>query len=510
MFHEEFYPTPPSLVAKLLAGIDIDGCNILDPSAGSGNILDGVTNRIFRHSAQPKIYAIEIVPELQAILRQKKYRLIGDNFLNYSGDYLFDYILMNPPFSDGDKHLLHAWDVLKAGEIRCILPKTMIDKQFSSSRKLLANIIEQHGSIQDVGAPFRDAERRTPVECVIVTLKKQKSDHKLHLDFTVGEKPNNIQLDENTFQNAIATNDVVGNMIIQFDKAKESYIEFIQAFKKLEFYGAGLAEAERIALNTIATANHNTLRANDRITVNGAYNEFIDRMKSVIWSNVLDKTNVKKYMTSQVKQNFHEFAKEQGYMEFTKENVSNLVTMIFENRSNIMDQAIEQVFDIFTKYHSENRLHVEGWKTNSAWKVNRTVILPYFVCPGYNGNFNTEHRRWQEYEDIERVMCYISGTPYEHLTKPVDKQYEYRTPEYEKQYEALSLRNAIQRTKYGDSGWQESHFFMFRCFKKQTIHIKFKDEWLWKEFNMRACAHKNWLPASERKQWEATRYQKKI
>jgi len=35
--------------------------------------------------------------------------------------------------------------------------------------------------------------------------------------------------------------------------------------------------------------------------------------------------------------------------------------------------------------------------------------------------------------------------------------------------------------------------------------LKFKNERLWNEFNMRACAGKNWLPNDERKKWEETK-----
>ncbi|MCP4761329.1 MAG: DUF4942 domain-containing protein, partial [archaeon] len=50
-----------------------------------------------------------------------------------------------------------------------------------------------------------------------------------------------------------------------------------------------------------------------------------------------------------------------------------------------------------------------------------------------------------------------------------------------------------------------SEFFNFRCYKKGTLHLHFKDDWLWEEFNMRACAGKNWLPEAEREKWEEER-----
>jgi hypothetical protein len=40
----------------------------------------------------------------------------------------------------------------------------------------------------------------------------------------------------------------------------------------------------------------------------------------------------------------------------------------------------------------------------------------------------------------------------------------------------------------------ESEFFELRFFKKGTLHLYFKEEYLWKEFNIRAAKAKNWLP----------------
>lgn len=505
MFHEEFYPTPPSLAAKLVSGIKGKNLSILDPSAGSGNLLDAVLTNLKNYT--PKLYAIEPVPELQTILQGKKHRLIGTDFLTYKGDYLFDYIIMNPPFSDGDKHLLRAWDIMSNGEIRCILPKAMLENTYSASRKLLLDIISQHGSVEDVGSPFRDAERKTPVECVIVKLTKIDKSRKIKFEFENDTTPE-ININEEVFTNQVMRNDLVGNMILQFDNAKDAFVDFIKAFQKLKFYGTGLADTARIALNSIAMANHSSLYIHENVSANGAYNEFIDEVKGSMWRSMLGKTNVDKYMTVEVRKNFQEFTKQQGFMEFTHENVNSLVSMIFENRHNIMKAAIEHVFDVFTKYYEDNRCHIEGWKTNSAWKVNRTVILPYYVEMGYGLNFSPNHRKYDEYADIERVMCYISGISYDELTKPVPKDYQYNTGEHEKEYKYISLSTAIKRTRYGDNGWQRSHFFEFRCFKKQTIHIRFRDEWLWNEFNRMACDARNWLPPAEKKKWEEEKRQR--
>lgn len=55
-------------------------------------------------------------------------------------------------------------------------------------------------------------------------------------------------------------------------------------------------------------------------------------------------------------------------------------------------------------------------------------------------------------------------------------------------------KDTIRKTKIGDSSEHESYFFNIHCYQKEKLHLEFKDAALWKEFNMRACAQKKWLP----------------
>jgi hypothetical protein len=216
---------------------------------------------------------------------------------------------------------------------------------------------------------------------------------------------------------------------------------------------------------------------------------------------VLDKLDVQKYMTHQVRNDFERYGKQQGYMDFTKENVIALVEMVFENRGTILDKAVTAVFDIFTAYHSENRLHVEGWKTNDKFKVNRKIILPKWVTwndwstqadlKKYGSRFSLNHHNYSEYSDIDKVMCYIAGEDF-------DKCYTIR--------HALETRfQRLGKVYPGDSfdSECETQFFELRFFKKGTLHLTFKDERLWQEFNLRACAGKLWLPEPEMKAYQA-------
>jgi len=105
MFDPEFYPTPTNLVFDMIApylsrvNAYHTPMNILEPSAGSGAILDVLKN-VINSNRNIHLFAIEQSLELQAMLRGKKYNLIDTDFLSYTKDMEFDLIVMNPPFSN--------------------------------------------------------------------------------------------------------------------------------------------------------------------------------------------------------------------------------------------------------------------------------------------------------------------------------------------------------------------------------------------------------------------------
>jgi len=43
-----------------------------------------------------------------------------------------------------------------------------------------------------------------------------------------------------------------------------------------------------------------------------------------------------------------------------------------------------------------------------------------------------------------------------------------------------------------------------KFYKKGTIHLTFKDEALYQEFNYRACHAKKWLPNDEYRTWQGS------
>lgn len=122
------FPTPPHIADRLVELADIRwGHKVLEPSAGTGNILQAILRRhgsvvddIAIQDKHIHVTAVEIDGPLWHYLSQSEFSMwvtarLGD-FLQYDGsDGPFDRIVMNPPFNmrADIRHTLKAMSLLK-------------------------------------------------------------------------------------------------------------------------------------------------------------------------------------------------------------------------------------------------------------------------------------------------------------------------------------------------------------------------------------------------------------
>lgn len=124
----QLFPTPPDLCKRMVdaAGV-LAGRRVLEPSAGTGNIIRTAINSATGADCM-RLVAVEINPQLAEGLRNQRDKTLYANesnfdvrcadFLQCNSDLgLFDVVLMNPPFSNGAdiKHIEHARHFLKPG-----------------------------------------------------------------------------------------------------------------------------------------------------------------------------------------------------------------------------------------------------------------------------------------------------------------------------------------------------------------------------------------------------------
>ncbi len=480
MFDKDFYPTPNEVIKKMLEPYMTDSWeyvnekynNILEPSAWKWNIVDYLKEKAW-HYSKNNVYVLENNFELKEILKTKNVRFLGNDFLKYNDDINFDLIIMNPPFSNWVDHLLKAWDIIQNWEIVCLLNSETYNNANTKKRALLKSIVDENWTTEELWDCFSSAERKTNVNVIMVRLSKETKS-KFDFDYDKFSKERKIDLDEEYIEKWIENKDVLKNITRQYKETKELFIETLNHINKLALYTKTLTWNEYFKIEDYLLGYW---------WPNERYNNYMWELKLQTWNRLIDKIWIRKHMTNDLSSNFNKFIQEQWDVELNEENIKELLWMLLLNKWNILENTIPEVFDLFTKYYKENRSYVEGWKTNDRFKVNKKIILPNYVDYkdrySSNNGFSLSYNR--RYQDIDKVMCYITWKDMKDIITVED---------------ALKADFAVWRKL------TESTFFNLRYYKKWTLHMQFKDDFLWQEFNMRSCAGKNWLPENEKKEWE--------
>ena len=104
-----YFPTPEPIVHRMMSkfGSKIDGL-VLEPEAGTGHIVDVLRGQY----DVTDIHCIEKNASRQRILKDKGYKLVGDDFMQFLPDVLYPFIVMNPPFENQQDidHIEYAFD----------------------------------------------------------------------------------------------------------------------------------------------------------------------------------------------------------------------------------------------------------------------------------------------------------------------------------------------------------------------------------------------------------------
>ena len=478
MFGTEFFPTPRSVAYKMMDKISSDARHFLEPSAGKGDIAEAIVERKrFRSS---RVDCIESSPELVAVLLDKDFPVVGHDWLDYQGVCYYDAILMNPPFSNGDDHLLKAWDFLHSGEIVCLLNEETVKNPCTAARKRLAAIIEQHGQVEFLGDCFSRAERKTGVNVAMVYLKKVSEDDSIDLwAKDTEEKAANDDIGGDA--NMLAIRDNLGNMQHYYDQANEHMLKAFQHIRKASSYmgangvyrGADYEKILSLALNNL----------------NDAKAEFGRKHRGDVWKEVFNKMEFHKWLDKKQREEFVRDIERNGNIPFTKENIRGTLENVFLQRGRLFEQSVANVFDELTRYYNGNTNHTEGWKTNDSYKVNKKIIFPWgcrfekdyrYFTTCYGGQIDI-------YNDLDRILCVLAGKDLKECGT-IDR--------------AMSNKFRIlgNHVKQGFDNETESEFFHIKFWMKGTVHLTFKDKDLWARFNITAAQGKQWLGQQTQKE----------
>lgn len=477
-----FYPTPTTLINKMLSGIDFRRVDsVLEPSAGKGDLADAIRDRMkmatrggYMQEYHPDLDTIEINPDLQHVLRGKGHRVIYNDFLIFSTYKHYSLIVMNPPFANGDKHLLRAIDLMQhGGAIICILNAETLRWPHNTvlRRDLLDKLHELNAEITYLSDEFVHAERQTHVEIAMIKIIIPRSDDKsLILDELDKTKPIR-EIDVESCQ-ALAENDFIQATVDKFEYEARAGIQLIRDYKAI----LPLISSSFDGTSAVLKLTLNDHRATDVANEN----EFLRRMRKKYWQALFMNPRFSAKFTSNLLEKCRSDVDRLADYDFNAYNINGIRLELSKDLIQAIEDTIISLFDELTNKHSwydetsKNRHYFDGWYTNKCWILNKKAILPLELYAYLMNDIGTySYQTKDKIADIDKTLRYLAWDNME----PIDP-----------------IRVIEEAREAGQTRDIVFDYFKITCYKKGTTHITFTDAELLKKFNLFGCQKKNWLP----------------
>lgn len=466
LFSKELYPTPPEVIERMMMGEDYVGKTILEPSAGTGNIVGWL-----QQNGAGRVIACEIDSRLRSVLGDKC-EIIGTDFLQVSSEQVshIDMIVMNPPFSNADEHILHAWEIAPAGCTIVALCNTSTIDYYHYDRKkaLLKQTVEQNGNHEKLGRVFSNSERNTDVCVSLVKLYKPGSGEDEFAGFFTEEDDCE---ERNPGVEGLMPYSAVRDIVNRYVMAVQMFDSAMNAANEINAITKD---------NDCFSIRFGAFNKNGQVTRDQYKNE----LQKASWRWIFKKLNMQRFVTKSVREKINQLVESQQAVPFTMKNVYRLLDMIVQTHGQRMQSTLEEAFDAICSFSAENSTAGETWKTNSNYMVNRKFIVPdvteykmYSFCTGNPTVQIGYYRRVEQINDIHLALCYITGTP---PPGTYDKSFQY----------------AVDDLKLPWGEWGEWGFFRIKGFKKGTMHFEFKDEEVWAKFNQAVASARGWQVGS--------------
>lgn len=536
-----FYPTPPALAAKLLNGINIGAVHrILEPSAGTGNLIRALAPKIYpyyysgacygnqvwdvdcceidmalrgilaenfseravedvrqtmkamqqiencdeydytRKMSEASLPVYEALKETECMLKHTKVRIVNDDFLTYETEQHYDLILMNPPFANGDLHLLKAIQMQKrgGGQIRCILNAETIRNPYTNRRKLLNQWLQElEAEIEFVEGAFKDAERETDVEVALIKIDIPKPE--LLSEFWTNAEMAQQQAEATAeMPTDLVLPDIIKQFVARYKVEIKAGVKLIREYVALSPYimrSATKNEYDKpILMMGVGTAS-----ATERPSVN----EYISLVRRKYWALLFQRKEFTGQLTKNLQEMLNAKVNEMVNFEFSEFNIRQILHEMHCAMQQGVVETILELFETLTVRHSvgdwsQNIHYFNGWKSNKAHYINpKKCIIPGWVYPDWSWSKETFQvgRALGYLSDIEKALNYLDG----HATEEVKLDWQ------------LNAANQTVKTKN-----IYCKYFSVTFYKKGTIHIVWHPACrdLIDRFNIFCARQRNWLP----------------
>lgn len=495
MIPKELYPTPSDVALKMTSLVDFDKVqSILEPSAGNGDLAAAAIRAYdihnYRGSAEKErdpflsdvVDVVEIDDKCRAYLKSQNANLIAADFLKLQTFKRYDLIIMNPPFSDGVKHILKAIEMQKyGGQIVCLLNSETINNPYTLERKVLAEKIERYnGKVFDYGQCFIHSERPTDVNICCVYMDIPKGAQSDILDGLEKAAKAEEQESDKRQQLSSELDEYMRAIVGQYRRECEAGLKLINEYRAIS----------KISLTSFTDKFKQPIL---ELKVYGKgdgniENRYLESVRYKYWEALFARPEICKKMTGEMQSEFYSRLGELKRIEFNLDNIYELQIRMTKNTISSVENAIMELFHEFSRDYSwykecaKNIHHYyNGWATNKCGVINKKVIIP---LDGFHDNWDRRggrvldlgYRPRRKLADIEKVFSY--------LDTGITDCWE-------------SVDTVMDRAQ---SEWQsqdiEFKYFTVTFYKKGTAHITFKDMELLKRFNIFAGQREGGLPPS--------------
>ena len=531
--NDQFYPTPAALAEKMLAGLDMMYVrSVLEPSAGKGDLIDAIGRKnlaMYQYDRAIEVDFCEIDPYLRQIckynfsdekeheiyeqyeplqrrsfsalsesekrehrrldreldlFRKTKVYCVHDDFLTYRTYKHYDLILMNPPFANGDEHLLRAIKMQErqGGSVICLLNAETVRNPYTGIRiQLAAKLKEYDAKIEYVENAFSDAERKADVDVAIIRVHipqppPDESDIWKRMKKAVEE--DDIPDPE---LHALITGDYIEQAITLYRTEVAATMELVRQYKALiPYMGRSLKGNEsfdKMPILNLVVGDDNYLHGFD-------LDKYMRTVRLKYWSALFSNEKFIGRLTSELRDKYHEQINRMADYEFSAFNIKQVALEMQSEMTQGIEKAIMDLFEKLTYTHaydpdfSSNKHYYNGWVTNKAWKIGKKCIIPtYGMFSWYKSSRETFYvsEAYKVISDIEKAFDYLDGG---------------RTGE-------INLLSRLDgASAQGKTRNIECKYFKIDIFKKGTTHIKFYPEAipLVDRLNIYASQKKGWLP----------------
>jgi len=479
----DFYPTPSTLIRKMLDKLDFKMLSsILEPSAGNGVLVEAIIEKFkysrstyYNREAVWDIDTVEVNEDLQHILKGKGHRVVHDDYLTYETYKRYDAIIANFPFSDGEKHLIHALYMQEnGGQIVCLINSETLKNPYSNIRKELLDRLEGYNAeIEYIQNAFIDSERSTMVEVALIYVNIPKVEQSsiilegLRQQEVFREKVNN--------SGKVVNADFLKGIVQKYNFEVKAGLRLIAEYEAMKPFI--LSSFKEDSSNTILN-----LTVNDKDGNCSKENSYIKQVRMKYWLALFTNEDFMGLFTSNLREKYRSKISELKDYDFSLYNIYTIKIQLNNEMVKGVEDTILKLFEEFSHKHhwhdetSKNVHYYNGWKTNKAWKINKKVIT---VLNGFNSwdknQIDYDYKVVDKLTDIEKVFNYLD----QGITEDVNIK------------ESLKFAEG-----YGDTKKIPLKYFTVSFFKKGTCHIEFTNMDLLHKFNLFGSQRKGWLPPS--------------